>query len=354
MKELYSNFESTAFNRLQERAFLSPFEIVIISQGKRFENLVADMELQIRYGNKSARFLVEIKSRSVPQIVERGIGQIKKLVNIADENYYPALLVPYLSNSVVDLLKENNISGIDLNGNYFIVTDEIVGIRLDRKNEYKESAPIKNVYSGNSSIVGRFLLKGKRVFNSVNEIYEGIRNSGGDITLSTVSKVLSRLSDDLVLQKDNTGIFLLQPQKLLQNLKNNYKPPRPIKILRLKLPGNREETKSVLNKYLYNSWMWSGESSADYHATTTPPGELTVFTNASYREEILNLVDIRFYNCTLLMLSQEQNYLFFDSMDNYASKVQTYLELMQFDKREKEVAMDIAREILNGFETQPK
>ncbi|MDP4176412.1 MAG: hypothetical protein Q8933_20700 [Bacteroidota bacterium] len=354
MKELYSNSDTTAFNILQDRSLLYPFEIVEVSQGKKFENLESDMELQIRYGNKSARFLVEIKNRSVPQIVERGIGQIKKLINIADENYYPALLVPYLSNSVVDLLKENNISGIDLNGNYFIVTDEIVGIRLDRKNEYKESAPIKNVYSGNSSIVGRFLLKEKRIFNSVNEIYKGVRNSGGDITLSTVSKVLSRLSDDLIIQKDKKGISLLQPQKLLQKLKNNYKPPEPIKILRLKLSGNREEARSVLNKYFGKSWMWSGESSADYYASTTLPSEFTIFTNVPYREEILNLVDMKFYNCTLLIISQDQNYLFFGSTANYASKVQTYLELMQLDKREKEVAIDIEREILNGFESQAK
>lgn len=69
-------------------------------------------------------------------------------------------------------------------------------------------------------------MKEKRIFNSVNEIYEGIRNLGGDITLSTVSKVLSRLSDDLILQKDKTEIFILQPQKLLLNMKSSYKQPR--------------------------------------------------------------------------------------------------------------------------------
>ncbi|HEX2925268.1 MAG TPA: hypothetical protein VHP38_03265 [Ruminiclostridium sp.] len=114
-----------------------------------------------------------------------------------------------------------------------------------------------------------------------------------------MSKVLSRLNDDLILQKENTGISLLQPQKLLENLKNNYKPPKPVKLLRLKLPGSREEAKAVLNKYLNDSWIWSGESSADCYAPTTQPRELTVFANAPYREEILSLVDIRFYNCTL-------------------------------------------------------
>lgn len=351
MRELYTNFALAAFDRLQDKALLEPLEIVEVSQGKRFETCEADIELKIRYANKSVSFLVEVKSRSVPQVVERGIGQIKKLVSLAGNNYYPALLVPYLSDSVVDQLKENNVSGIDLNGNYYIVTDEIVGIRLDRKNKYKykESTPIKNVYAGNSSIVGRFLLKEKRIFNSVNEIYEGIRNSGGEITLSTVSKVLSRLNDDLILQKEYTGIFLLQPQKLLENLKNNYKPPKPVKLLRLKLPGSREEAKAVLSEYLNNGWIWSGESSADCYAPTTQPGELTVFANAPYREEILSLADMRFYNCTLMVLPKDQNYFFFDAKDNYASKVQTYLELMQLDKREKEVALDIEQEIINEF-----
>lgn len=349
MQELYTNFKLAAFDRLQDRALLEPFEIAEVSQDKRAGNLQDYIVLRIRYANKSVSFLVEVKSRSVPQVVERGIGQIKKLVSLAGNNYYPALLVPYLSDSVVDQLKGNNVSGIDLNGNYYIVTDEIVGIRLDRKNKYKESTPIKNVYAGNSSIVGRFLLKEMRIFNSVNEIYEGIRNSGGEITLSTVSKVLSRLNDDLILQKENTGISLLQPQKLLENLKNNYKPPKPVKLLRLKLPGSREEAKAVLNKYLNDGWIWSGESSADCYAPTTQPGELTVFANAPYREEILSLADIRFYNSTLMVLPKDQNYFFFDAKDNYASKVQTYLELMQLDKREKEVALDIEQEIINEF-----
>ncbi|MGE5398751.1 MAG: hypothetical protein ACM3S2_00005, partial [Ignavibacteriales bacterium] len=71
MRELYANFELAAFDRLQDKALLEPLEIVEVFQGKRFGNWEADIELKIRYANKSVSFLVEVKSRSVPQLVER-------------------------------------------------------------------------------------------------------------------------------------------------------------------------------------------------------------------------------------------------------------------------------------------
>jgi hypothetical protein len=59
--------------------------------------------------------------------------------------------------------------------------------------------------------------------------------------------------------------------------------------------------------------------------------------------------DSKFYNSTLVIYSNDQNFIFFDSKDNYASALQSYLELMQLDKREKEIAEDIKRRILSEF-----
>lgn len=347
MKEIDYNIKVT--ERLKEPGLFEPFEIVNLVPDKSNDNTIADLVLELRYAGKSVKFLAEVKNRSVPQVVNTGITKILNLVNTAGEKYYPVLVLPFLSKSVVEQLKESQVSGLDLNGNYFISTEEIVGIRLDRKNEYKESTPIRNVFTGNSSIVGRFLLKKNKAYNSLNEIYNEIRRLGGELSLSTVSKVLSRLTEDLIIRKDVSGIYVIQPEKLLLNLALNYKSPNPLKILRLRLPANRKEAEELLDKY-FNKWIWSGETSSDTYATTTAPQEFTAYTKGFYNsEEILKLADIRFYNCTLLILPKEQNYLLFDSDRKFASKVQTYIELMQLGKREKEVAFDLEKEILNEF-----
>ena len=195
------------------------------------------------------------------------------------------------------------------------------------------------------------MLNQNKTYNKVSEIYEGIKNLNGEITLSTVSKVLNSLEEDLVILKEKKSIKLLQPGKLLETLQKNYSPPSPLKILRLKLPEFRNEKEKVLNEYFSNNWIFAGESCADVYTSTPPISMFTVFLkqNEIPSNFIKEYVDIRFYNTTLLVLSNSDNYVFFARNNNYASKLQTYLELTQLDKREKEIAQDIKKEILDEF-----
>ena len=190
-----------------------------------------------------------------------------------------------------------------------------------------------------------------KTYSKVSEIYESIKSLNGEITLSTVSKVLSSLEEDLIISKEKKSIKLLQPKKLLDSLQNNYSPPSPLKILRLRLPEFRNEKEKVINEYFSNNWIFAGESCADVYTSTPPISMLTVLLRQTEIPSnfIKEYVDIRFYNTTLLVLSNSDSYVFFNSKNNYASKVQVYLELSQLDKREKEIALDIKKEILDEF-----
>jgi hypothetical protein len=346
MKQINSEVEIEAIENMDNKFFYYPFSVEEIVQNKRINNKFADIELKLKLADKENKFLVEIKNRSVPQVVDNAIGQIKNLVAETPGNYFPAVLVPNLNNGLFEKLKKENVSGFDLNGNYFISTSDMAGIRLDIKSKHKESSPIKNVYSGIASTVGRFLLQERKFYKSVNDIYNSINSAGCKIALSTVSKVLTRLAEDQIIKKDKSGIVLIQPEKLLQSLKNNYKSPQPVKELKLRLPDNRDEAKIILDKYFGNDWMWSGESSADYHAVTTIPNQYTVYTRAYYNsEEILKYADDRFYNYVFCLLPADQGYLFLNSKKGYASIVQTYIELMMLGKREKEIGLEIEKRI---------
>ena len=125
----------------------------------------------------------------------------KKLLEIEESRDNVLLALPYLSSSVVNLLEETEVSGIDLNGNYVLQTNNFLAIRLDQKNKYKQSSGIKNVFRGTSSIVCRYLLQNPGPHKTVTAIHEGIRELDGRVSLSTVSKVLSTLSDELIVEK---------------------------------------------------------------------------------------------------------------------------------------------------------
>lgn len=170
------------------------------------------------------------------------------------------------------------------------------------------------------------------------------------ISAVVVSKVLKSLDKQLIISKENNKIKLLQPDKLLKNLKENYIPPLAQRTIKVNLPGEMMQAKRVLLYLLGTNWIWTGESSAEFYTTTTPSNSFTVFSkgrnNPAALEEDVNM---RFYNYAIFIVPSVDEYVFFDSTNYKASKIQAYLELSQLDKREKEIARDIEKDILNEF-----
>lgn len=120
---------------------------------------------------------------------------------------------------------------VDLSGNALImVPDEILVSRTGAPNRFRRPGVIKNVYRKNSSIVPRaFLLKPR--YNSITEVMDEIESRGGIVSQATVSKVCASLDQDLVIERTKgqvpptRSLRLIQPDKLLDLLTENYAPP---------------------------------------------------------------------------------------------------------------------------------
>lgn len=299
---------------------------------------------------------VEIALRTAPSIVKTTLYSVKEKKEGAwDKNIIFGVLVPYLTVEIVEFLKKEGLAGLDINGNYFIMKDDLVAIRLDKKNNFPENKPIKNIFSRNSSIVGRLLLRQNKIYESVNEIYNEIQTFGGNIALSTVSKVLSELEDQLIISKKKSEIKLIQPLKLLMNLKIGYLNPSAKNIIKLKLPLNKAEAEDILDPYLVTRWIWSGEDSSGRYATTTEIYPMRIYFFGELKKNIIErmtedgLIDEKFYNCLLYQLEKNDRYVLFDSNVRWSSKIQSYLELSHLGKREKEIAENIEKDILSEF-----
>ncbi|HLB59574.1 MAG TPA: hypothetical protein VJL87_05785 [Bdellovibrionota bacterium] len=117
----------------------------------------------MKWQNKRSNFIAEIRARSSPQMATQAILQLK---SGEQKKNNLLLIVPYLSGTIVQMISSQKMSALDLNGNYYIQTPEFLAIRLDQENQYKDSQPIKKIFSGNSSLVGRLLLTQKGPFNS--------------------------------------------------------------------------------------------------------------------------------------------------------------------------------------------
>ena len=90
--------------------------------------------------------MIEIKSRTAPKYVLNAISVLEQLSKLSElNNYIPTIIVPYLSEKIVNILESKNMCGLDFTGKYYIKNKNLIAIRLDRKNNYKEKATIKNV-----------------------------------------------------------------------------------------------------------------------------------------------------------------------------------------------------------------
>ena len=273
------------------------------------------------------------------------------------------LIMPFLNEQQLKELEQEGISGIDLCGNGVVIVPGLLAVfRGGGKNRFPSSALIKNVYRLNSSMVGRVFFS-RPNYNTVQEIRDEINRRNilvsnwnkKPMNLSTVSKVLQTLEDDLIIERKG-NIKILQPDKLLENLNKNFTLPKIKETIRLKMPLGNKNIKTLLqsiSKELNLPIAATGKSSVNNYTVMQREGILSVYCP---RPDILvnklsgNRTD-RFPN--LELLETEDETVFFDTKrpDNFgwASPIQVYLELMAGDKRDQETAEQVKSIILKNI-----
>jgi hypothetical protein len=355
--------EKEMIEQLQKgKVSLPPLSFRMLKGGpKELDNLRLDAMLEASWGKNIAKFAVECKSLSTPKAFRDGLNTLK--TSSLPKGVWPMLLMPFLGEKQLQELEQEKISGIDLCGNGVVVVPDVFAVfRSGEKNRFSSSAPIKNIYRKNSSMVGRvFLLRAS--FKTVQDVCAAInrRNLLVDrwdrkaMSLSTVSKALKTLEEDLIISREK-AISLLQSDKLLEKLRENYTPPSIIERIRLKIPGDMGNVRDVLRKEsqeLGIPLIAAGKSSVGQYAVMQRGELLSVYCP---RVDILldrisgNQSD-RFPNLELLKTEDETVY--FDARQEgnfwWASPVQVYLELMAGDKRDQETAEQLKSYIIKNI-----
>ena len=180
------------------------------------------------------------------------------------------------------------------------------------------------------------------------------------MSLSTVSKALKTLGDDLVVTREPT-IRLLQPDKLLEKLNENYEPPMVRQRVRIKISEESGKVLELLSKQsqaLDVPLVASGISSVTRYAVMQRGDLLSVY--CPRLEGLLELLPgnqtDRFPNLELVETDDETVY--FDARQEgdfwWASPVQVYLELMAGDKRDQETAEQVKSLILKDIEVEQR
>jgi hypothetical protein len=251
-------------------------------------------------------------------------------------------------------------------GNGIIIVPGAFSVfRSGGKNRFTYSAPIKNIYQKNSSMVSRLLLTYPS-HDTVQDILVEINQRNllvtrwrkGPMSLSTVSKALKTLVEELIVER-NDSIQLIQPAKLLQKLSENYAPKFKDRI-RLKLPKKDGSVQEILQKIapeLDMPFVITGKSSVNQYTVMQRGDMLSVYCpriDTILKHLTYNQTD-RFPNLEIVETQDETSY--FDSRQIngiwWASPVQVFLELMAGDKRDQETAEQIKLLLMKNVEGQP-
>jgi hypothetical protein len=308
-----------------------------------------DALVEATRGRQRWKFLAELKGTSTAQAFEDALNAIQPAA--AKSRLHPMVVLPYLSPENLSRLENAGISGLDLCGNGIVtVPDELFVMRTGQPNRFPRSEPIRNVYRGDSSYVGRAFLA-KPIYQAVGEIVSTIQNKGGSVSFATVSKVLKTLEADLIVERSEGQIKLIQPEKLLEQLAENYRPPKAIERFVGKIAVEERELPRRLTDAAIRfgaELLITGSASAARYSVLArepvvaaycdaPPKELLTASGLSFEETN------RFPNVDLTYTHDKLPFFEPAPQDGvkYASAVQVYLELMSGDKRQRESAEQV-------------
>jgi|MTBAKSStandDraft_1061840.scaffolds.fasta_scaffold03693_5 hypothetical protein len=330
---------------------LPPLELRLASQQERSGERRMDAIIQACWGDQREEFAVELKAQSTPRVLREAMYKVRAAARHMELN--PMVIVPYLNEDALRELESEGVSGVDLCGNGIVaVPGRMLVYRTGNPNRFPSSAPIKNIYRKNTSMVGRLFLV-QPGFNQVKEILEEInrRNllagwTGRSMALSTVSKALKVLEDDLIVGRKGSSAVLLQAEKLLDRLVENYTEPKVGPVINWKLPvptgGNKRE--DILQEAFRSSLpaVVAGISSVSRYAAMQPEDTIRIYT-PDPKQWLTNLPGAQSDRFpTLSIIQTEEASVYFDGRTDekmaWASPVQTYLELMRGDKRDRETA----------------
>jgi len=319
----------------------------------------ADFRVRLRWVDQTYEFVAECKSRSTPKAIDQALIQARRASQAT--GLPPMIIVPYLNERWLDRLADEAVSGIDLSGNGIAIVPGRLMLRsAGRPNRYPESQPTKYAYRGATSIVPRVFLRQPR-FESVSAIKEAIETRGGSVALSTVSKALARMTEDVLVERAGSRIMLVQPDALLDKLRDNFRAPSARTTIRVKITGpiatlfqraneQRDRPRLVL----------SGSSSQDRYTAGMRSDEPIAYCKRlkELRDRVGDRCEEseRFADLTIIETSDRTP--FFDVLCDeagmvYASPVQSYLELACGDKRDQDMANEIRILILRDVANTP-
>jgi len=205
-------FAPLRINRFEEQ--------VNLPQGFQADAII---EFSIQDGPCFEAFVEIVLVPTPKNILEKSRALFDYISKTNKPNIIPLIIAPYIGKRQVKMLADKGISWIDISGNMSVrVSNQIYIERTGQRNRFPDTAPIKKIFQGTSSLVSRALLLKPEGFSSLYEVVDFINKRNANITKSTVSKVLKSLEEELLVNRSRSLISVTSQEKLLDRLTESY------------------------------------------------------------------------------------------------------------------------------------
>jgi hypothetical protein len=338
----------------------APLTIASIDSGSGREgDLGSDAVIEFGVADgPSFRALTEIVSAATPKAISQRCAQIKGILpRSGDPALVPLIVAPYVPSKQADILARAGVSWLDLSGNMVIrASDRVYIERTGRPNQFPDTAPIKKVFQGTASLVGRALLLEPTGFTSLSQMVESIERRGARITVSTVSKVLRSLEEDLLVVKSSRSISVIEPGRLLDKLAEGWAASRN-RSTTVAQGFALEDVDKVLRKLcsrLGSTYIFSGFYAAQLKGLAVSP-EITMCVSdmIRFRETIESFgsdvcADEEFRNLSVIETKSQLPWFNAEmrSESRVVDDLQLYLEMTLATPRGPKVAESLRQRIL--------
>jgi hypothetical protein len=214
---------------LEDRAAVALRELMAEVPAVRLENVEVeskapdngvDILAHLNVYDRPRMLICKVKSNGQPRNVRAALLQLRNYVAHLGHDAIPMFIAPYLSPEAQALCKENNVAFLDLVGNARLSFDNVF---IERRVSDKPPAhrrELKSLFKPKSAQVLRVLLRKPKRAWRVTELA-----AAADVSLGHVSNVRRGLLDREWAQVSDEGIFLSEPDALLNAWRDEYGVP---------------------------------------------------------------------------------------------------------------------------------
>ena len=183
----------------------------------QFEARDAGLMIDAKFATESHSFVIECKASSSLGSVVLGVDQLKMASYKICNDAIPLFVAPYMSASAREYCEREGIAWLDLSGNAKIVASGLYINSVGHKNRFSRPGRFETPFGPKGSRITRTLLGNTNRRFKQRDIASSTRINEG-----YVSRVVRRLIDLDLVERDSVGIRVKDANRLLAAWRDDY------------------------------------------------------------------------------------------------------------------------------------